>query len=134
MFPDRLIGDDSLRTDADGFSFEARIPWYRALPLASVTGVRVVVDGEPVDADDVTFGVNGRRYRLDELPPRHDEWWYVTDGAEIRVRRAGGLGEGAHEVDLTLGIHIPYLVFDGETLVVTERCVKPMTARMEVAA
>lgn len=124
MFASRIISEDSLRSDEDGFTFEARMPWYRALPLSSVTGIQVTVDGHPVDESDITFGVNGRVYDLDELPPRHDQWWFVTDGADLRIRRPGGLARGAHRIELSLGIWIPYLVNQGEALVITERCVK----------
>ena len=128
MFPDRLIEGDSLRSDADGFSIEARIPWYRALPLSSVTGIALTVDGHAVPTNEISFAINGQRYGLDELPPLHDEWWYVTDGARVSVSREGGLPEGEHTVDLELGIFIPYLVFDGDALVIRERCVKTMRA------
>ena len=134
MFPTRIISDGSLRTAEDSFSFETRMPWYRALPLSSVTGIELAVDGQAVDPDAIAFEVNGTRYALDDLSARYDEWWYVTDGAELHVDRPGGLEPGLHELELTLGVHIPYIVHHGRALVVTEHCVKSIEVSVRVSA
>lgn len=126
MIVDRMIEEGSLRSDADGFSVEVRMPWYRALPLSSVTKVEMQVDGEAIPAEDLTFGINGHAYALDELPPRYDEWWYVLDGVELRARRDGGLPEGEHEVLVQVGLYIPYLPEPVEPICVVERLSKKM--------
>lgn len=129
MIVDRMIEEGSLRSDPDGFSVEVRMPWYRALPLSSVTKVAMKVDGEEIPHEHLTFGINGHIYALDDLPPRHDEWWYVLDGAELRAQRTGGLAAGTHELDVTVGIFIPYLPEPVEPICVVERLVKIMEAR-----
>ena len=126
MIVDRMIEEGSLHSDPDGFSVEVRMPWYRALPLSSVTKVEMRVDGEQIPATDLTFGINGHTYTLDDLPPRFDEWWYVLDGVELRAKRAGGLPKGDHEVDVQLGIYIPYLPEPVEPICVVERLSKKM--------
>lgn len=95
---------------ADGCSLGVRSPWYRSLPLSSVS-VDLELDGQRVAADRMRFCVNDRDYELDELAERYDEFWFVLDAAGLRIR---GVDPGSHEVALELGLRIPYL-FDEET-------------------
>jgi Domain of unknown function (DUF6379) len=95
---------------ADGCSLRVRSPWYRSLPLSSVL-VDLRIDGERVASDRLRFCVNDRDYELDELADRYDEFWFVLDVAQLRVR---GVDPGTHEAALELGLRAPYL-FDEET-------------------
>ena len=126
MLTDRVIDEGSLRSDEDGFSFHLRIPWYRSLPLSCVEGVDVVIDGDAVAADDLRISFGETIYALGDLPPLHETWWNVTDPARVSIARPGGLDDGAHEVDVTLSIRIPYIVEEGRRLVMQERCVKKL--------
>jgi hypothetical protein len=108
MFASDLIEDDSLESDDDGFSFLARLNWYRALPLSSIR-LKIEVDGEGVDDDAITFTLDGETYRHAELPARDDRMWFVVDSARVRVDRAGGLAAGRHELTLSIASRIPYL-------------------------
>lgn len=108
MFQNDLIEDGSLSTDASGFSFGARLNWYRALPLSSIR-LRIEVDGERVDEDAITLSLDGETYRHAELPSRDDRMWFVADAARVRVDRPGGLAPGPHELALSIAARIPYL-------------------------
>jgi Domain of unknown function (DUF6379) len=127
MLTDQVIRDGSLRGDDDGFTFDLRMPWYRALPLACVEGLEVRIDGEEVPREELRLTLDGTTYALADLPPLHDEWWYVADPAEVRVPRPGGLAPGSHELDVTIALRIPYIVESGNPLVMRERCVKTQT-------
>ena len=125
MFANSLIDDDSFASDPDGFRFDLRLNWYRGLPLSSVARLEVRVDGEPVDPRAILFTVDGVTRRLAALPELDDEWWFVADPAEIRVARAGGLAPGAHELEVTLGTRIPYIVIrDADVLTEENTCRK----------
>jgi hypothetical protein len=128
LLTDRVIADGSLRSDAAGFSFDLRIPWYRSLPLSCVEGLEVAVDGEAIASDDLRLSFDAQAYALDELPPLYDEWWQVTDAARVSVAKEGGLPPGPHELDVTLSVRIPYIIEAGRRLVMRERCVKSLTA------
>jgi hypothetical protein len=104
-----VLGADAGRI-ADGMELRLRSPWYRSLPLSSIT-IELTVDGEDVAAERLRFHVNDRTYRLDELEERWDEVWFVLDPGRLRVQ---GVEPGAHDVDLRLSLRIPYL-FDEET-------------------
>ena len=127
MLTDQVIRDGSLRADRDGFTFDLRMPWYRALPLSSLEGLELRVDGEPVPSEELRLALGGKTYALSDLPPLHDEWWYVADPAEVRAPRPGGLPPGEHELDVTIALRIPYIVESGHPLVMRERCVKTQT-------
>jgi hypothetical protein len=127
MLTDQVIRDGSLSTDGDGFSFDLRMPWYRALPLSCLEGLEVRIDGELVPSDRLRLSLGGRTYGLSELPPLHDEWWYVADPARVRAPKAGGLARGDHELDVMIALRIPYIVESGHPLVMRERCVKAQT-------
>jgi hypothetical protein len=128
MLTERVIEDGSLRSDASGYSFDLRIPWYRSLPLSCVEGLEVSLDGDAAAAADIAITFDDRTYSLDELPPLFDEWWQVTDAARVEVPRAGELAAGPHELDVTLSLRIPYIVeAGGRRLVMRERCVKTLT-------
>jgi len=124
VLTDQVIADDSLRPDDDGFTFGLRMPWYRALPLSSLEGLDVRIDGEAVPSDELRLKLGGRTYVLSDLPPLYDEWWYVADAAEVRAPKGGGLRAGDHELDVTIALRIPYIVESGHPLVMRERCVK----------
>jgi len=128
VLTDRVIGDDSLRSDAAGFSFDLRIPWYRSLPLSCVEGVEVAVDGNSIADDDLVIVFNDRTYAVGDLPPLYEEWWQVTDAARVTIARSGGLEPGPHQLDVTLSVRIPYIIEAGRRLVMRERCVKTLTA------
>lgn len=124
MFADQLIEDNSLQNDDDGFSFLARLNWYRALPLSSIR-LTIDVDGARVEEDAITFTLDGETYRHDELPTRDDRMWFVTDSARVHVARAGGLAPGRHELALAVAARIPYLpTRPPDVLVQEDTCLK----------
>jgi Domain of unknown function (DUF6379) len=127
MLTDQVIADGSLRPRGDGFSFDLRMPWYRALPLSSLEGLEVRVDGDPVPSDELRLELADTAYSLADLPPLYDDWWYVADAAEVVAPKPGGLAPGEHELDVTIALRIPYIVESGHPLVMRERCVKRLT-------
>jgi hypothetical protein len=127
MLTDQVIADGSLRADRDGFGFDLRMPWYRALPLSCLEGLEVTIDDEVVPSGELRLVLGGKTYALSDLPPLHDEWWYVADAAEVRAPKPGGLGAGEHELDVLIALRIPYIVESGHPLVMRERCVKSQT-------
>ncbi|MEV6345540.1 DUF6379 domain-containing protein [Actinoplanes sp. NPDC051851] len=128
MFPERVIADGTLRAEPGAVSVEIRLPWYRALPLSSVSAVDVTLNGTPIAADDLELTVNDVPYLLSELPARHDVWWYVTDSARLRIPAASV--EDEHTLSVSVALLIPYLPVEGAPLSIVERCTKTL----EVAA
>ena len=126
MSTEQVIRDASLKAEDHGFTFDLRMPWYRALPLSSLEGLEVRIDGEPVASEELRLSLGGKTYTLSDLPPLHDDWWYVADPAEVHAPRPAGLPPGEHELDVTIALRIPYIVESGHPLVMRERCVKTL--------
>lgn len=127
MLTEQVIEDDSLGVADEAFIFRLRMPWYRSLPLSSLEGLEVTLDGETVSPDELRISLDGATYALADLPPLHDRWWYVADAAEVRGPWVGALAAGVHELDVTIALRIPYIVESGHPLVMRERCVKQQT-------
>lgn len=130
MLADQVVVDESLHVLEGGVRFAIRMPWYRALPLSCLEGLEVRLDGDVVEPHELALALAGRTYRLADLPPLHEEWWYVTDPLEVTVPRVLESANGEHELDVTVALRIPYIVEAGNPLVMRERCVKRLVARV----
>lgn len=122
MLTDQVIADASLYPEPDGFRFDLRMPWYRALPLSSLEGLEVTIDGDAVPSDALRLDLGEHTYTLADLPPLYDDWWFVAD--PIVVHTPHPIESGEHELDVTIALRIPYIIESGHALVMRERCVK----------
>lgn len=129
MFRERIIVEGSLAVDEDGYSLRARIPWYRALPLSCLVEVTVTVDGRTAEPGTVTVATDGVECSLAEAARTSDRSWYVLDDLVVRVAGARLPDRAQHEVDLTLGLRIPYLPVLGRPLEVREHFSTTMPAK-----
>nr|WP_272918135.1 DUF6379 domain-containing protein [Actinomadura rayongensis] len=111
-----------------GYALAVRLPWYRALPVSAVEQLDVALDGVRAPADAISFEVNGRARSLAAARDDWDESWYVLDDGVVRVAAEVPPGS-AHEVEVVLGVRIPYLPVAGKPLLMTERCVKTMSVK-----
>jgi len=126
MMPEQIIEPGSLAVHDGRIRLSIRMPWYRALPLSSVASVQWSVDGHDVAPESITWTVEGRRYGLDELPPRHDTWWYVLDSAELEGDAPELDERDEHAVGIVLGLYIPYITTDLGVLKIEEQDAKSM--------
>jgi Domain of unknown function (DUF6379) len=109
--PLNIIEDNSLRATQDGYQLEARLNWYRSLPLSCVERIELSLDGQPVPPDAIRFGINGHEYRLEELAAHADEFWFVLDSALLGVRDPGRVKAGeSHKLELQLAVRAPYIL------------------------
>jgi len=134
MLPDKIIEPDSLQIDDRRVRLSLRMPWYRALPLSSVADLRWTVDEVPVPRESISWTVNDQTYALGDLPPRHDQWWYVLDPVRIEGDLPIGLsdaeGDGAHDIGVVLDLFIPYITTDFGVLKISETDRKRLTAEV----
>lgn len=128
MIPDRIIEQGTLTVGDGRASVEVRLPWYRALPAASVSDVEFSVDGVAAPAESLRWTMNGRTYRLEELEGVIDEWWFPTDSAVVTGDIAIDHPAADHEVRIALKLYIPYIVTDHGVLRIEEHNSKTMKA------
>ncbi|MBL8549021.1 MAG: hypothetical protein JNJ73_03475 [Hyphomonadaceae bacterium] len=116
MFDNKMICEDTLenvveRGKAVGFSFLARLPYYRGLGLSMVEDIAVMVDGEAMPRESVRFSVRGRTWTLDQMETEYGDRWNFGEKAKITVLKAGGLKPGKHKIGLAERLRISYLPF-----------------------
>jgi hypothetical protein len=125
MMRDNIIEPGSLRLDGNTLSVKVHMPWYRALPLSSVCDLVLEIDGYAIKTETAHWLINGINYAATDLPPLHDQWWFVTDAAvlsgELSDEAVASLDlEAEHAIHVGLGIYIPYIDAGAGTLLVHE--------------
>ena len=89
-----LFREADVRRHPEGISVSIQLPWYRSLWLSAVDGVTAKVDGVDIRTDRLRFELQGRSYRIDELPEQWDTLWFLADRPDViiplgRVPEAG---------------------------------------------
>ena len=98
------LREDALTSTTDGARLLLSLPWIRSLPLWSVHDLEVRIDG--VTASDLHCVLDDRVVPLTELIDEQG-WWFPQDRLPILVGE--GLAPGAHEVDVSFRLTVPYL-------------------------
>jgi hypothetical protein len=80
-----LFSDQDVRRRDDAIAVSVQLPWYRSLWLSAVDDVAASVNGVPVPKDDLRFELQGRSYRIEELPEQWDTLWFVADKPEVVI-------------------------------------------------
>lgn len=104
------VEDDSLKATSTGCEMKLRFQWYRSLPVSCVENLKLSLDGQPVDPGQLRFEVNGHQYRLEELPDKVEEFWFVQDSAVLSVVQSARWKPGeTHRIDLEFAMRAPYI-------------------------
>ena len=82
---DSLFSEQDVRRVENGIAVSVQLPWYRSLWLSAVDDVAVTVNGEAIPTDRLRFALQGRRYRIEELPEQWDTLWFVADKPEVVI-------------------------------------------------
>lgn len=118
-----LIEENSLRATPDGFEVKVRLNWYRSLPLSCVENVRLILDGEEITPEEISFGINDHVYPVKDLVEKNGEYWFVQDSAVLKVSRPGMITPGdSHTIEAEITLRAPYiLVGSGKFLTMPTR-------------
>ncbi|WP_125130611.1 DUF6379 domain-containing protein [Microbacterium sp. 10M-3C3] len=80
-----LFAEKDVRRTDDGLAVSLQLPWYRSLWLSAVDDVAATVNGVPVPKADLRFALEGREYRIEELPEQYDTLWFVADRPDVLI-------------------------------------------------
>ncbi len=106
----KLVEDNSLKAVPDGCEVKLRLKWYRSLPLSCIESLKMSLDGQPLDPDCLRLGVNGRQFKLDELPDQVEEFWFIQDSAVLSAVLSGKVKVGeSHKVNVEMSVRFPYI-------------------------
>ncbi|HET6824827.1 MAG TPA: DUF6379 domain-containing protein [Amnibacterium sp.] len=78
-----LFQAEDVRRRPDGIAVSVQLPWYRSLWLSAVDDVEMTVNGVPVPKDRLWFELEGRSYRIEELPEQSETLWFVADRPDV---------------------------------------------------
>jgi hypothetical protein len=78
-----LFQATDVRRLPDGIAVSVQLPWYRSLWLSAVDDVEMTVNGVPVPKDRLRFELQGRSYRVEELPEQSETLWFVADRPDV---------------------------------------------------
>jgi len=100
------LREDALTVSPGGFEVRVSLPWIRSMPLSSIAGLRLEVDGHPLPAGGPMVMLGSRL-----VPPHALEaergWWFVQD--RLVLAGPGGLSAGTHDVMVEFQLMVPYL-------------------------
>ncbi|GAA2026282.1 hypothetical protein GCM10009819_06780 [Agromyces tropicus] len=80
-----LFGEQDVRRTDHGIAVSVQLPWYRSLWLSAVDDVAAFVDGTEIPRDRLRFVLQGREYRIEELPEQWETLWFVADRPDVVI-------------------------------------------------
>jgi hypothetical protein len=99
-----MVRPDALSVRDGLLALDLHLPWYRSLPISCLESVEVVVDGAPATVTAVRVpGFDGTVAEA----AASDADWDLRDALRVSLDREGR--PGAHALEVTLAIRIPYL-------------------------
>src|SRR5215208_4125441 len=114
MYDKYLIVAEAFRNVEDagkvtGFQIGVRLPYYRGVVLTLVGETVLSIDGEKMDASQMTVTLNGRTYPLRQLENESTNKWEFGEVGIITVSKPGGLTAGEHKMELRQHMKISYV-------------------------
>lgn len=89
-----LVEDGTCR----GFQFKVRLPYYRGIFLSQIRPGTLLIDGERIGREKITWTINGQEYTNEEMAEDWHTHWTPTDLAVLKVSYPGGLSQGYHHI------------------------------------
>ena len=105
-----LFSEKDVTRRPDGIAVSVQLPWYRSLWLSAVDDVAATVNGVAVDKGDLRFSLEGREYRIEELPEQSDTLWFVADRPDVVIALDDVPPSGAKlQVEVVLTMRLLYM-------------------------
>jgi hypothetical protein len=105
-----LFRETDVHRHPDGLSVSIQLPWYRSLWLSAVDDVTATVDGVPIPSERLRFELQGRSYRIEELPEQWDTLWFLQDRPDVVISLDDVPGAGEHvTVEVVLTLRLLYM-------------------------
>ena len=80
-----LFSEQDVRRVENGIAVSVQLSWYRSLWLSAVDHVAVTVNDVEVPTERLRFALQGREYRIEELPEQWDTLWFVADRPDVLI-------------------------------------------------
>ncbi|MEM2643638.1 MAG: DUF6379 domain-containing protein [Candidatus Bathyarchaeia archaeon] len=121
LLPTREIENVDLNGDGqiDGFQFELGNPLYTAQPLSSIKGFSLIVNGERIDPEKITFILRRNRISLKNVSTIPELWWGYGEIIRVFIEKPGGLKSGEYQVECSLVMTPAFYPFYPENTVLS---------------
>ncbi|MEM1530741.1 MAG: DUF6379 domain-containing protein, partial [Candidatus Bathyarchaeia archaeon] len=121
LLPTREIENVDLNGDGqiDGFQFELGNPLYTAQPLSSIKGFSLIVNGERIDPEKITFILRRNRISLKNVSTIPELWWGYGEIIRVFIEKPGGLKSGEYQVKCSLVMTPAFYPFYPENTVLS---------------
>ena len=107
------LREDALTVVQEGYELRIGLPWIRSMPLSSVSGFSVRMDGVSV-SDDLHVHLGERTVPAGALADEAG-WWFIQDRLVLFIPAGpGDFGPGRHHVAVDFELMVPYLRGGGE--------------------
>lgn len=122
-----VVCDDSLKHvyangKKMGYQFDVRLSYYRGHFLSAINELRVKVDGEEADPNDIIFCLKGEEYGVAQLHDLVDVFWTIIEPATIKVFKPGGLKAGEHNIEFIMYFRSPYMEIGPDQFMPVDSC------------
>lgn len=81
-----------------GFQFKVRLPYYRGIFLSQLRPGTLFVDGDRYEKEEILWTIKGEEFTYEEMKSDFQTHWAVTEPAVLKIKKAGGLSQGFHEL------------------------------------
>ncbi len=81
-----------------GFQFKVKLPYYRGIFLSQIRTGTLFVDGEKFTKENLTWCFKDEEYTHEAMAQDFQTHWATTVPAVIKVKKAGGLKQGYHDL------------------------------------
>lgn len=107
------LREDALTVVPGGYELRIGLPWIRSMPLSSVSGLAMELDGWPVDGQ-LRVNLGKRSVHADTLADEPG-WWFIQDRLVLAfpAMRPGERLE-RHDVSVDFELMVPYLQAGGD--------------------
>ncbi|MFK0006371.1 hypothetical protein ACIQTZ_04900 [Paenarthrobacter sp. NPDC090520] len=102
------LRDDAWSNTTEGHELRVGLPWIRSMPLSSIAGLAVKVDGRPV-GEELRVRLGEREVRPDTLAAEPG-WWFIQDRLVLVFPEAVFAAPGRpRRVSVDFELMVPYL-------------------------
>jgi|GEM_PF-444488 len=104
MYMKHILCDDPIENVTEngeviGFKLKMSYPNYRGAHLAFILDIRVILDGEIFQGDDITVTLRTGTFKIKEFATMWFPRWNFAEKGEVFVRKPGGIPEGKHHIE-----------------------------------
>jgi hypothetical protein len=107
---DHVLAGSEVAVERDASRLEVGLPWYRSMPVSSVTGLQLRIGDRLFETGDLALDLDGAIIPVAELAGYTSRYWFLQDRLPVVVPAWSPPPEmEAAPVELRMRLQLPYL-------------------------